>query len=388
MTRRFSLHLDALRVLAALAVLLSHLAYPQASASLGWVRELNIGSDAVVVFFVLSGLVIAHTAREKDRTLGRFAFARVTRLWSVALPAILLTGLLCIAGKALAPDFYAGLTLGEFLDPAVRAVFFANALWFSDAQLPTNSPYWSVAYEFWCYVGFAAAVFLKGRTRLYALAAVALVAGPRVLLLAPCWIVGVFVQRAVAQPQLGIPRGAAIALLALPLAAYALLQAAQAPAALTALTGAALGGLDPNVVLGFSDEFLWNWLLALLTGAHLLGAAALARQASAPPAAVERPIRWAAGRTFSLYLFHMPLLQLAVALPSYDPAEPLHTLLLAAGLLIAGVALAEITERRLPEQRALAARLLALGVAAARRITPPAPPRPLHASPRPPAPSP
>jgi peptidoglycan/LPS O-acetylase OafA/YrhL len=361
MTRGFSLHLDLARVLAALAVLVSHFGYPQVTAQgLGWARELNIGSDAVVVFFVLSGLVISHTAHAKDRTLAQFAFARLTRLWSVALPAILLACALCVAGKLLSLEFYAGLDASALLAAAARSVAFVNYVWFSDVHLPSNNPYWSVTYEFWCYAGFGAAAFLRGRTRVYALAAIALIAGPRIWLLAPCWALGVVVRDLVCGPRLArIGSRAALGLLLAPLFAYVLLQAAQAPAALTALTTAALGGLDPNGVFGFSDEFLWNWLLAALTAAHFVGAAALAREGADWPKRVAAAVRWAAGRTFSLYLFHMPVMQFAIALPFYDPSRPLDAILLAAIILATSVGLAELTERRLGAQRRFASQVLA-----------------------------
>ncbi|KPQ22409.1 MAG: two component transcriptional regulator, LuxR family, partial [Porphyrobacter sp. HL-46] len=71
--------------------LLSHAGYPRFTEGRWlWVRELNFGSDAVIVFFVLSGLVIAHVAQEKPGGIGRFAFDRATRLMSVALPALVL----------------------------------------------------------------------------------------------------------------------------------------------------------------------------------------------------------------------------------------------------------------------------------------------------------
>ncbi|MEM8755449.1 MAG: acyltransferase family protein, partial [Pseudomonadota bacterium] len=75
MNPRLSAHLDLLRVLAALVVLFSHFAYARFSrGDYLFVREWNLGSDAVVVFFVLSGYVVAHTAARPGMTFGRFAF--------------------------------------------------------------------------------------------------------------------------------------------------------------------------------------------------------------------------------------------------------------------------------------------------------------------------
>jgi len=87
-------YLDFLRFGAAFVVLLSHFAYPRfTDGRYSFIRELNLGSDAVVLFFVLSGFVITFAATQKDKTGGRFTFSRLSRLWSVAVPA-LSTGLL------------------------------------------------------------------------------------------------------------------------------------------------------------------------------------------------------------------------------------------------------------------------------------------------------
>ena len=52
MNRGFSLYLDAIRFLAATLVLFSHVAYPRYSnGDLMWMRDLNLGSDAVILFF-------------------------------------------------------------------------------------------------------------------------------------------------------------------------------------------------------------------------------------------------------------------------------------------------------------------------------------------------
>jgi peptidoglycan/LPS O-acetylase OafA/YrhL len=79
-----SLYLDLTRAAVALIVLLSHcwlVLFP--NYPLHWP-----GPAAVIVFFVLSGFVIAYVTDGHDRTLGQYALNRLARLWSVALPAL------------------------------------------------------------------------------------------------------------------------------------------------------------------------------------------------------------------------------------------------------------------------------------------------------------
>nr|WP_309503487.1 hypothetical protein [uncultured Roseovarius sp.] len=73
MTAGFSTYLNLLRFGAAFIVLMSHFSYARYSGGRWlWIREFNFGSDAVVVFFVLSGLVIALVADRKRTGMGGF----------------------------------------------------------------------------------------------------------------------------------------------------------------------------------------------------------------------------------------------------------------------------------------------------------------------------
>ncbi len=349
MKRGFSLYLDAIRVLAAIAVLVSHLGYDHVSGGrLAWARDWNIGSDAVVVFFVLSGLLISHTASSKDRNVSDYALARISRLWSVSIPALAFSLALGLAGAAAAPDKYPGMGLTELLKTSLQSIVFSNYIWFSAAHLPANNPFWSVTYEFWYYVGFGIATYWRDRWRLYGLAFVALLVGPRLLLLLPCWLLGVAVQRLLQHEGVRNMKAAVgAAFFVLPVLAYLGSEAVHTPAFLTHITSVALGGRDPNPILGFSDEFLWNFVLSLFTAAHFVGAAAIGRDGNSVPAGLESLIRWLSARTFSLYLFHMPLVVFVSSRPSYDEKSAAHLTFLTTAVFLGSFAMAEVSELRL-----------------------------------------
>ncbi len=311
MTRGFSLYLDGLRFGAALVVLISHFAYPRFSEGRWiWIRELNLGSDAVVVFFVLSGLVISHSVHKKAPAPGQYAFDRLTRLISVALPALLITFILDRLGAAIAPALYQGfqynpLPLWEMM---VRGLTFSSE-WtgagsFGSERLGTNGPYWSLSYEAAYYALFGMFFFMRGARRWIWLGAGALIVGPNVLLLMPCWLLGVGLQRMLASGRLP-GREFALAFAAAPVILYALALAMDVPQALSSLYPAGQWGLR------FSDEFVWNTVLAVLVGAHLAGMAVLCAK-EAPR--FERSVRWLAGGSFSLYLVHYPALQFFAAI--------------------------------------------------------------------------
>jgi peptidoglycan/LPS O-acetylase OafA/YrhL len=361
MARGFSIYLDLLRVIAALVVVLSHLAYTRFTEGRWfWVRELNLGSDAVVVFFVLSGLVIAFCAERRDTGFGPYLFNRATRLLSVALPALLLGFVLDRWGVRIAPALYDGfyqpLPLWEML---LRGLTFSNEFAFQPVRLGSNGPFWSLSYEAAYYVLFGVAFYLTGARRVLLLLLGALVAGLNILLLMPAWLMGVAVWRALAAGRLP-GRGAAWALALIPVAAYAGALAIGAPGWIEAHLQPPLAGLR------FSDEYLWNGLLGLLVALHLWGVAGLARAGSARR--WHGSVRWVAGAGFSIYLVHYPVLQaLKAAWPGLGTSLAGDLVLL--GLTLAACLLfAQLFERPLPRFRSALLALLP-----ARRAAPAAP---------------
>jgi peptidoglycan/LPS O-acetylase OafA/YrhL len=342
MTPAFSLYLNALRAGAALLVLLSHWAYERfTGGDYSIIRTLNLGSDAVMVFFVLSGLVISHTARIKDKTAEAFIFARTTRILSVAWPAILLTLLLDSAGTTINPDAYNGWWYqgDDYGVRAAAAATFTSQIWFNNLRLGSNGPYWSLCYEVWYYILFAIAMF-GGRYRWPLFGVLLLALGPRIALLFPAWLLGVAVERGLSSP---LPNRTARYMAALPPIIYIALLALGAPTVLKMFTQQILAPFTIHL-LGYSDEFIWNNLIAALVAIHLLGMAKLDICLPIAPA-----INMLAACSFTIYLVHYPLLQFLGALLPLD--TPLRHAILLAGTLAGCMAVALITERQLPYLR-------------------------------------
>ncbi len=345
MTRSYSLYLDVIRVFAALVVLFSHVAFSWATGgSLQWVRDLNIGSDFVIVFFVLSGLVIAHTTTVKDKTCDDYAQARLSRLYSVAIPAIVLSYVCYAISTTL---LGAELRERDILAELYHSLTFTNYTWFSQTRLPGNGPYWSVGYEFWYYALFAAWLYFKGRPRVYAITGICLFIGPPILLLMPTWILGVVIYRAIQNDfHMTLNPRRALTWAVLPWIIYGLCLAYGVPPMLKDFTQhQLLGGIHPWTFLHFSDEFIWNNLIGLLVGVHFMGMARLTTGKTVLER-MAKPIKWISGRTFSLYLFHMPILEMLTRQPRYDANNLVH--ILGAVVVTFGTCLllAEVTERR------------------------------------------
>ena len=349
MRRGFSSYLDILRFGAAFVVLLSHFAYPRFSEGRYlWLRELNLGSDAVVLFFVLSGVVIAFSAQHKDATLRAFAFNRLTRVISVALPALVLGYLLDRLGATLFPNFYASAFYNpiSLMEQLARGLTFTNEWAGHATRLGSNGPFWSLSYEVGYYALFAVSWYLGGAIRAVLLLLVALLLGPNILLLMPSWLLGVWVWRCIETGNLPSQAGALLMVGFAPLA-YMLALWLDVPETLSSSTFA-IFGQSGFYALRFSDEFIWNGLLGICMALHLLGVATLVADDTTRPQ--PSAFSWLAGGSFSLYLVHYPLLQfLAPALPNVAPMLDDFALL---GLtILLCYIFAQVFERSLKAQR-------------------------------------
>jgi peptidoglycan/LPS O-acetylase OafA/YrhL len=325
MTPALSVYLDLLRAAAALVVFLGHFAIQRHGGGYLWQFTAH-GHVAVIVFFVLSGFVIAWTAETKEREIRSFALARLARLLSVTVPALALTLAADYAGsKVLAypyPDTWQ--LFGEdFAARYVASLLFLNQSWGWEFVPGSNIPYWSLPYEFWYYALFGAAVFLRGKTRVAALVAASLVAGPRVLLLAPVWLMGVAAWRLYTR----LPSASAVLIAVVTALLFVLVEETAGPL-FTGMFGKDLA----NIALGY------EYVLGALAALHL---AAVARLGGVPGLLrVAAPIRFAARNSFSLYLYHYPLLGVAAAaMPGNYPFIFVASL---AGVLL----LARVTEAK------------------------------------------
>ena len=314
MTPQLSLYLDLLRIGAAGLVFISHFCWPTLGGYLA--RMEPYGHSGVILFLVLSGFVIAYTTDARECGARSFFVNRLARLWSVALPALILTNLVDPIGMALDPSIYNAANHADPLGRSLLAFTFTNELWSIRAMPLSATPFWSLPYEFWAYVLFGLVAVARARWRWAAALLVAVAVGPKILLYLPIWLSGVAVYRWRTHP---LPRRQALVLFAS-----------------TPILGLALAALSAHLratgTPWLPEEFsLLDYPLTLLMAAHIHAAAVVL---PTWPRVLVRPIRFAAGRTFSLYLFHAPLLHLGAALLVGLPHGPLKAGLVAlAGLL-------------------------------------------------------
>ena len=307
-------HLDAIRATAALAVLGEHLRNlflmdaGQAGVTSLPLKVLyfatRLGHQAVVVFFVLSGFFISGSVFQglkKGRwSLGRYATARLTRLYVVLVPALVVGLALDRLGLGLFPlspvyrEGYAHMIpsgVADNLGPLdlLRNLAFLET--FAGPVLGSNSPLWSLAYEFWFYVAFPliALSFLPSKPARRTVLIVASLAvlgfmGLRTLSFA-IWLLGTAVALA---PETRLSRSRTFATLAWTLVLVS--------------NAVAFAMRNPYV----ADSFMAvSFALALWS--------TTSRAKGPAHGAYARIAEFFAGFSFSLYVVHVPFLALLAA---------------------------------------------------------------------------
>jgi peptidoglycan/LPS O-acetylase OafA/YrhL len=172
-------HLDALRAIAALAVVAAHVRglffvdhaqLTQSNVVLSFFYfATSLGHSAVIVFFVLSGFLIAgkvvQMLAHKQWSWTRYLVDRIVRLEIVLIPALILCALIDLAGASYfgTNSIYWGQSLGSVIvdfRPMKQynaEILLGNVLFLQYIFVPTfgsDSPLWSLSYEFWYYMLF------------------------------------------------------------------------------------------------------------------------------------------------------------------------------------------------------------------------------------------
>jgi peptidoglycan/LPS O-acetylase OafA/YrhL len=334
--RSTSLYLDIVRPTAALFVLFSHLSLQNLSG--GQVAFLSgAGVQAVDVFFVLSGFVIAHVFATREREASAYFVSRAARIYSVAVPALVLTAILDFIGFHQNASTYEGPFQPMAPGIIIRCILFINEQWSTHRFPGSDSPYWSLGFEVWYYVAFGAFVFTP-RPWCWLLTTMILVfIGPKVALLFPLWLMGVALYHISTSP-LTIKPFIGWLLFVGPLVFLASYQVLPHPSMQPFINVA----LDFKRLWSFGQDYLVGFLFCI----HLIGFTIISPTLARWLDEHSRPIRWIAGATFSLYLIHLPIMHFLVTISPWPKSSPWTIAFLVPITVLACLAFAEVSERR------------------------------------------
>lgn len=348
--------LNLLRGVAALLVVFSHsrsyLFEAYGLIPTGWQQILlaptAFAEEAVAVFFVLSGYLVGGQVLRQVRG-GQFSWRiylakRLSRMWVVLLPALLLTLLMDSISRAHVGGKFGLIQSPGALDPLSAT---CNAAFLQSTRCHaygSNDALWSLSFEFWFYILFAGvtvAVFslTKGAGRQFAVgAAVALgslaIFGLPILRLLFAWLVGV----AVAQ-------------------VHATWQTTKIPswifsrfATIECLAVAVIGvGASAFAI----DSYELRFAVVGLAIAPLILVLAAGKRYTRPwVQKVGRSGDW----SFSIYAYHLPILKLVIAavasIAAFDGVMlVLSVYVLGAAVIVACVPLWSVTEKHTPVVR-------------------------------------
>lgn len=354
-------HLDLLRGIAAIAVVAQHLrgiCFGSAPAdapalSKGVYFVTGLGHAAVVFFFVLSGFFIGTSVLD-SMAAGRwswrhFLLRRLTRLWVVLIPVLVITAALDMTGMHLfgaEGTIYSGKLVELWSTTGARdtlsiRVFLGNLFFLQEMRSPvygTNGALWSLGYEFWCYLLFPlfALVFARSssaKMRVLAVMGALAIFGLGNLALVKyfgCWLFGAAVA--------GVWRGAAK-------------RWAWSGPWLVFASALLIGAILTDRLAGGAP---WaDFALAVASATFMVVLLAHAAQDRSAPVS-ERYRRFAttlAGFSYTLYLVHFPIIVFFSAgwirVARWDPTAThiLAATSLGLGILAFSYLLARVTER-------------------------------------------
>jgi peptidoglycan/LPS O-acetylase OafA/YrhL len=303
----FSLYLDLIRFFASIIVIFSHSSESSLTGGLFW-QASDYGQTAVMVFFVLSGYVIYYVSKTKELTLKDYSIARISRIYSIVLPALLLTFICNLIGDLFIKNNYQGLWDTENIHEYYRyfiSFFMLHSVWDFKYTPPNNGPFWSLSFEILYYCLFAVFIYIKPSYKKWILVfIIALIGGPTILLLYPVWLLGVLCYKA--QGVLVIKKTSVITFIII-ITTIALLFSPYYRERL-------------EIELPFSGRsvILGDYVDGLLFFFHLYFAPAFAKIISSILLKYQNLIKLLGTLTFPFYLFHLPILRLIAGLSPYN----------------------------------------------------------------------
>jgi len=323
MSRTFSVYLDLVRFFAALAVFVHHLSSSPFTKGSVWWPLRPYGAVAVTIFFVLSGYVIAYVSRTRERSAESYTSARIARLYSVVLIALLLTALFDFIGIYFNPDFYhihKVLWKSESWTGYVASLFFVNEyqIFEFDGIAPgSNSAFWSMSFEATYYLVAGLMLFSRRLIAIVLSILILVMAGRTIAAMLPIWALGFALYftdgKIRVKPALAMVFAVVSALFLLVL-----------PHVSDHLPDGFFGISMPFGRGPFERELLADYLAAIAIGIHLVSVRSLDAQLSTLMERISAVSRWLGSLTFPLYCIHVPAMCLFAAISPWSRASLAH----------------------------------------------------------------
>ncbi len=366
-----SLYLELLRIIAALYVFLYHFGSEKLGDKMYFsTPEFNkkiglkyLGAHYfVIVFFVLSGFLITMSVCKSKVTLKSFFIARLGRLYSVLLPALIfsyIVSFILVHTVTLINDIY------SYDHLAIRFLLnitFLTQTWTLCATPPLNTPFWSVNYEFIYYAIIATIVLIKKPIRkIICLILLFLIAWPKVMFLAPAWFAGsllFFVQDRVKFDK-------KLSYLSFVITLFCIILVLSNPKMMPLSKNT-----NTNNLFNFNLLYSWNYqadfLFALLIAANIyflfIISSSINKMLSEKTMNIFYNLTRKIGNcSYTLYLFHLPLLFFYATVFPYNKTNQVHQAGIICLVIISVFFIAKYTEWKIEFWRLLMQKLFNMG---------------------------
>lgn len=353
MNKNLSIYLDLFRFTASLMVMFAHLTFPQYAGNLISYQG-ELAGLAVTGFWILSGYVIAFVANEKETDIREFSVSRLARVYSVAIPSIILTMALAYLAYYIwhiTPEpSYQYKQLWKYLP-----VFFtlSNEIGPLHESTFSNGVFWTLSYEIWYYILFGIIFYLRGWKRyVYSLIAI-IIMGERIMIYFPLWLLGVALYEIHNKVSLQINR--ARILFFFSLFTIAAVRYFRIDLFLDSYVGNNLGINLHKLAdsMNFPDHYMYGFLVSI----NIFSARYCNFKFIEKPL-IKKVIRYCAGYTFALYLFHVPLRDFIAKLIHLKPGSIPGLLILSTTILFCVWLLGSISEKKKNVWRAFFGRII------------------------------
>jgi len=355
MNKIVSLYLDILRILSAFYVFIYHVGSDKIGNEVvfstpNFSETLSLSYFSahyfVIVFFVLSGFLITMSASRPNITIKTFMTARIGRLYSVLLPALLLSFLVA---KILIVGNYYPINLvrnnTQIIQRILLNLTFLSQSWNLNATPPLNGPFWSVQYEFMYYLIIASWLLVKNNFKYVLILIIILLSGLKVMLLFPCWLIGSLLYLLISKKKtLNFGLSVILFFSTLILLFFILSGKINLPFEKT------IGDHD---FFGFLLFFSWNYkadiLFSLIVATNVFAIFGLSKKieylnSSSIVNKLHSKIQIMSNCSYTLYLFHLPLLFLFATIIPYDKTSSINQIGLIIMVLVAVYFIAKQTE--------------------------------------------
>lgn len=309
----FSLYLDLIRFVAALAVFFDHLSSQPFTKDVVMRGLGDYGAIAVTIFFLLSGYVISYVVTTRERSAAQYFSSRIARLYSVVLIALLLTFIFDFIGSSANPAFYG---IQKILWKPISFEGYASSLLFlNEYQIfrfngispGTNGPYWSLSFEATYYLIGGLALFSRKIIWIPVSLMLLALAGKTITVLLPIWFLGFLLYRWHEKFKMPIQ-------FAWPIFLLSGLAIILIPYASKYFPQNNFGLWLPYGRGPFNRDIFQDYIAASIFSLHLVSARNIFSRSIAKGYPMQGLVRRLGALTFPLYCIHYPALSLFAAI--------------------------------------------------------------------------